>query len=271
MKKLTALLALLLALTLTGCILPEPPAVQTEPQKTETEATEPVVQLPSTAPAEDPTEPVSTETVPETTAPAQTEVPATQAPFEPYLLKIRNAELPIYAGPGYDQKQVGAIRDKGTYTIVEEKQVRSPEMGLVTWGRLKSGAGWIDLADAKYENNGYCMDCGAEREENSQDKRCIGCGFEGGEHTYCDRCGADTTFRGDVEGLCEDCAAGDPKAPYACKLCGTECAYENVKGMCRTCWENTPNRFCLKCGNGWFTETVTGKCRCERCGYEFDS
>ena len=270
MKKLTALLALLLALTLTGCILPDPAPQGTKPPAEEPATEAPAIQMPTTLPAEEETEPDPTQTEP-SAVPETTEGAPTEPPFEAYLLKIRNGELPIYAGPGYDQKQVGAIRDKGTYTIVEEKQVRSPEMGLVTWGRLKSGAGWIDLADAKFENKGYCMDCGMEREDGADAKLCMGCGFEGGDHSYCDRCGAETTFRGDVDGLCEDCAAGDTGAAVPCKLCGKNCAYENVKGLCHDCWRNTPNRYCLKCGHGWFTETLTGKYSCEHCGYEFES
>ena len=35
----------------------------------------------------------------------------------------------------------GAIRDRGTYTIVEEAKGE----GATLWGKLKSGAGWISL------------------------------------------------------------------------------------------------------------------------------
>lgn len=268
MKKRILLLVIVLALSLCGCVLPKSMMEQTTPPTTlapvpettqEPEVPETTAAIEATQPA---TEPDPTETVqPQTTEPE----------FEPYLLKIRNAELPIFAGPGYEHDQVGAIRDHGTYTIVEEKQVRSTDAGLVIWGRLKSGAGWIDLADAKYAQNGYCMICGIEREEGNDSGICVGCGFGGGEHTYCDRCGKETTYRGDVDGLCEDCAAGDPKAPYHCSQCGKECGYANVRGMCYDCWKTTPNRYCIKCGQGWFTEVLTGGCECPRCGYEFES
>ena len=39
-------------------------------------------------------------------------------------------------GPGTNYAVTGVIRDKGTYTIVDQSG---------TWGKLKSGAGWISL------------------------------------------------------------------------------------------------------------------------------
>lgn len=55
----------------------------------------------------------------------------------PYMVKIMADVLNIRQGPGTNYKVVGAIRDRGTYTIVEEN---------CGWGRLKSGAGWISLS-----------------------------------------------------------------------------------------------------------------------------
>jgi len=43
-------------------------------------------------------------------------------------------------GPGIQYAITGAINDKGTYTIVEMNG---------SWGRLKSGAGWIALEYVK--------------------------------------------------------------------------------------------------------------------------
>jgi hypothetical protein len=54
----------------------------------------------------------------------------------PYMVKIVVDVLNIRTGPGTNHKVVGAIRDRGTYTIVEEQN---------GWGRLLSGAGWIYL------------------------------------------------------------------------------------------------------------------------------
>lgn len=54
----------------------------------------------------------------------------------PFLVKITANALNIRKGPGTNYSITGCIRDKGTYTIVEQQG---------NWGRLKSGAGWICL------------------------------------------------------------------------------------------------------------------------------
>ena len=67
--------------------------------------------------------------------------PAPAAPaFQPYMVKVTADALNIRRGPSTDNPVVGCITDRGTYTIVEESG---------TWGRLKSGAGWISLAYTK--------------------------------------------------------------------------------------------------------------------------
>lgn len=53
-----------------------------------------------------------------------------------FLVKVTANALNIRKGPGTNYAITGCIRDKGTYTIVEQQG---------TWGRLKSGAGWISL------------------------------------------------------------------------------------------------------------------------------
>ena len=50
--------------------------------------------------------------------------------------------LNIRKGPGTNYGQNGSIKDKGVYTIVEEKTGTGSTAG---WGKLKSGAGWISL------------------------------------------------------------------------------------------------------------------------------
>ena len=65
--------------------------------------------------------------------PAKVETPAK---FEPYLVKITCDSLNIRAGAGTSYKINGVIKDKKSYTIVEEKN---------GWGKLKSGAGWVSL------------------------------------------------------------------------------------------------------------------------------
>ncbi len=63
----------------------------------------------------------------------------------PYLVKITADSLNICKGTGTDTAVVGAITDKGVYTIVEERS----GTGASKWGRLKSGAGWIALDHTK--------------------------------------------------------------------------------------------------------------------------
>lgn len=60
--------------------------------------------------------------------------------FKPYLVKVTADVLNIRKGPGVNYSIVGQICDKGTYTIIEEKN---------GWGFLKSGAGWINLSYVK--------------------------------------------------------------------------------------------------------------------------
>lgn len=59
----------------------------------------------------------------------------------PYLVRVTADVLNIRKGPGTTYGRNGAIRDKGVYTIVEERSGK----GATKWGRLKSGAGWISL------------------------------------------------------------------------------------------------------------------------------
>lgn len=58
-----------------------------------------------------------------------------------YLVKVTTDVLNIRKGPGTNYGTNGAIRDKGTYTVVAE----STGAGASMWGKLKSGAGWISL------------------------------------------------------------------------------------------------------------------------------
>lgn len=61
----------------------------------------------------------------------------------PYIVRVIDPALNIRSGPGVNNKIVGCITNKGAYTIVEEKKV-----GSATWGKLKSGAGWINVGSA---------------------------------------------------------------------------------------------------------------------------
>jgi len=57
-------------------------------------------------------------------------------PPSSFLVKVTTDALNYRSGPGTKYKVNGTIRDRGTYTIVEESN---------GWGKLKSGAGWISL------------------------------------------------------------------------------------------------------------------------------
>lgn len=60
----------------------------------------------------------------------------TKETFTQYSVRIMDDALNFRKGPGIEYAINGTIRDRGIYTIVEEKN---------GWGRLKSGAGWINL------------------------------------------------------------------------------------------------------------------------------
>ena len=61
--------------------------------------------------------------------------------FKPYVVRVTANELNIRAGAGTKYEITGTIKDKGAYTIVEEKM-----NGSTKWGKLKSGVGYISLA-----------------------------------------------------------------------------------------------------------------------------
>lgn len=61
--------------------------------------------------------------------------------MRPYLVRVTADCLNIRKGAGINTAKVGAITDRGVYTIVGEKS----GAGASKWGKLKSGAGWISL------------------------------------------------------------------------------------------------------------------------------
>lgn len=72
----------------------------------------------------------------------ETPKPAVSTPVKPepikelFKVKITCHALNIRSGPGTNYRINGVIRDRGVYTIVDKKG---------SWGKLKSGAGWISL------------------------------------------------------------------------------------------------------------------------------
>lgn len=69
----------------------------------------------------------------------------TEPAFEAYTEKIKRHDQPIFDMPSYDGVSKKTVEEAGVYTIVEE--VTDEEGNL--WGRLKSGAGWVDLTDIR--------------------------------------------------------------------------------------------------------------------------
>lgn len=65
-----------------------------------------------------------------------------ESAVEPFCVKILDPELNIRKAPGTSSEVVGVIRGGGIYTIVDTEMV-----GAVTWGKLKSGIGWISLGE----------------------------------------------------------------------------------------------------------------------------
>ncbi len=66
---------------------------------------------------------------------------------EPYIIQVKNPVLNIYDEPDYNANIVGQITNQAKYTIVEEHHDVYSES---IWGKLKSGAGWINLEDAEH-------------------------------------------------------------------------------------------------------------------------
>ena len=72
----------------------------------------------------------------------------TEAPTEAFLSyteRIPRPDQSIFSGPSYDHSFVGTVALAGTYTIVEEQTDAEGNL----WGKLKSGAGWVDLTDIR--------------------------------------------------------------------------------------------------------------------------
>lgn len=70
---------------------------------------------------------------------------AKEAASKSYLVKVTADALHIRNTPALlSNNIVGVIRDKGVYTIVDEKAADNHK-----WGKLKSGAGWIALEYTK--------------------------------------------------------------------------------------------------------------------------
>ena len=97
------------------------------------------------------TEAATVGTTVEATVEAVTETTVETTPESvrvPYLVKIERFDFPIYEAAGYGNRIASYLGDSGTFTIVEE--VTDAEGNL--WGKLKSGAGWVDLTLLEKDN-----------------------------------------------------------------------------------------------------------------------
>ena len=70
--------------------------------------------------------------------------------FEAYTVAL-SGNVPIYDGPGYEHRYVAVVGEDGVYTIVEEALDSYGSL----WGRLKSGAGWVNLDEEPAESVPY--------------------------------------------------------------------------------------------------------------------
>ncbi|MCD7882838.1 MAG: hypothetical protein LUI87_03890 [Lachnospiraceae bacterium] len=87
----------------------------------------------------------------------------------PYTVRISRNDLPAFEGPGYDYNYVCTIVTAGTYTIEEEEE----DFEGYLWGRLKSGAGWIDLAEAVSDNSEVPITAVFGSEQIQDDGTCV--------------------------------------------------------------------------------------------------
>lgn len=77
------------------------------------------------------------------TATAQTTSASTQTVKVPFLVKVKIRDLNIRKGPGTNYPTIGIFTGKGKFTIVETNKAQ-------TWGRLKSGVGWIYIGNKSW-------------------------------------------------------------------------------------------------------------------------
>ena len=123
------MICLALALCLMLCACAGAPAQTTAPPETESPAE-------TTTPSADNDMSYQEQDMPIADDPAETE-------FQAYTHRIEDPDTLIYAGPGFLSGSVELVGEAGAYTIVEEAEDSDGN----TWGRLKSGAGWVCLTE----------------------------------------------------------------------------------------------------------------------------
>lgn len=82
-----------------------------------------------------------------------------QTEYKPGIYKVDVEKLNIRTAPNADSRIVGTIRDRGSYTVTEIQNT--------SWGRLLSGAGWINCHKA------YCTYDGAAADDAKKQQKTI--------------------------------------------------------------------------------------------------
>lgn len=67
---------------------------------------------------------------------------STETAATPFKVKVDSFDLKVYKGPGTDYGATGNTTGRGIFTITEVRLGAGSASG---WGKLKSGAGWINL------------------------------------------------------------------------------------------------------------------------------
>lgn len=71
----------------------------------------------------------------------------TSAPTLPYKIKVKDESLNVRSDAGLNNKVVCIIKRNEVYTIVSERKVKNSDGSVATWGKLKSGIGYINVSD----------------------------------------------------------------------------------------------------------------------------
>ena len=73
--------------------------------------------------------------------------PTISVPTLPYKIKVKDGSLNVRSDAGINNKVVCIIKRNEVYTIVSEKKVKNNDGSIATWGKLKSGIGYINVSD----------------------------------------------------------------------------------------------------------------------------
>lgn len=84
-----------------------------------------------------------------TTKPTTPTLPTSTTSTFPYKVKVIDDYLNVRKDAGLNYPVICTIKKNEVYTIISEKQVKNKDGSIATWGRLKSGAGYINVS-SKY-------------------------------------------------------------------------------------------------------------------------